>query len=146
MWSFAGSCEHCRDNENCRNFVWYRECPFSFLIWGNNKGTVKSLYTRQDHALGASFINTHKLLSQSDAEVGITDCSKIQLEVSLPADVLWGSFVSHSFLPHGQMSAVFSRRPWGRNECVTNEPQRTSVRRLTRGLLSMLHSDWLSYY
>ena len=28
------------------------------------------------------------------------------------------------------MSAVFSRRPWGRNECVTNEPQRTSVGRL----------------
>ena len=25
------------------------------------------------------------------------------------------------------MSAVFSRRPWGRNECVTNEPQRTSA-------------------
>ena len=44
------------------------------------------------------------------------------------------------------MSAVFSRRPWGRNECVTNEPQRTSVGRLTRGLLSMLHSDSLSYY
>ena len=37
---------------------------------------------------------------------------------SLPADVLWGSFVTHSFLPHG---------PWGRNECVTNEPQRTSA-------------------
>ena len=28
------------------------------------------------------------------------------------------------------MSAVFSRRPWGRNECVTNEPQRTSAGRL----------------
>ena len=45
---------------------------------------------------------------------------------SLPADVLWGSFVTHSFsptvpLPHG---------PWGRNECVTNEPQRTSAGRL----------------
>ena len=42
---------------------------------------------------------------------------------SLPADVLWGSFVTHSFsptvpLPHG---------PWRRNECVTNEPQRTSA-------------------
>ena len=37
---------------------------------------------------------------------------------SLPADVLWGSFVTHSFLPYG---------PWGRNECVTNEPQRTSA-------------------
>ena len=40
---------------------------------------------------------------------------------SLPADVLWGSFVTHSFLPNG---------PWGRNECVTNEPQRTSAGRL----------------
>ena len=40
---------------------------------------------------------------------------------SLPGDVLWGSFVTHSFLPHG---------PWGRNECVTNEPQRTSAGRL----------------
>ena len=28
------------------------------------------------------------------------------------------------------MSAVFSRRPWERNECVTNEPQRTSAGRL----------------
>ena len=28
------------------------------------------------------------------------------------------------------MSAVFGRRPWGRNECVTNEPQRTSAGRL----------------
>ena len=34
---------------------------------------------------------------------------------SLPADVLWGSFVTHSF---------------GRNECVTNELQRTSAGRL----------------
>ena len=42
--------------------------------------------------------------------------------LSLPADVLWGSFVTHSFLLHG--------RPWGRNECVTNEPQRTSAGRL----------------
>ena len=28
------------------------------------------------------------------------------------------------------MSALFSRRPWGRNECVTNEPQSTSAGRL----------------
>ena len=28
------------------------------------------------------------------------------------------------------MSAVFSRSPWGRNECVTNEPQKTSAGRL----------------
>ena len=34
---------------------------------------------------------------------------------SLPANVLWDSFVTH---------------PWGRNECVTNEPQRTSAGRL----------------
>ena len=33
---------------------------------------------------------------------------------SLSADVLWGSFVTH----------------WGRNECVTSEPQRTSAGRL----------------
>ena len=33
---------------------------------------------------------------------------------SFPADVRWGSFVTHSFL----------------NECVTNEPQRTSAGRL----------------
>ena len=39
-------------------------------------------------------------------------------QCSLPADVLWGSFVTHSFLPHG------------RNECVTNEPQGTSAGRL----------------
>ena len=38
---------------------------------------------------------------------------------SLPADVLWGLFVTHSFLP-----------PWGRNEYMTNEPQRTSAGRL----------------
>ena len=40
---------------------------------------------------------------------------------SLPTDVLWGSFVTHSFLPHG---------PWGRNECVTNASQRKSAGRL----------------
>ena len=43
---------------------------------------------------------------------------------SLPADVLWSSFVTHSFLTHA---------PWGRNECVTNEPQRTSAGRLCYG-------------
>ena len=37
---------------------------------------------------------------------------------SLPADVPWGSFVTHSFLS---------------NECVTNEPQRTSAGRLSAG-------------
>ena len=53
---------------------------------------------------------------------------------SLSADVLWGSFVTHSFLPP-RTSAKHSRNlrscPWGRNECVTNEPQRTSAGRLT---------------
>ena len=42
--------------------------------------------------------------------------------LSLPVDVVWCSFVTHSFLP---LSA-----PWGRNECVTNDPQRTSAGRL----------------
>ena len=37
---------------------------------------------------------------------------------SLPADVLRGSFVAHSFLPHGK------------NECVMNEPQMMSAGRL----------------
>ena len=44
---------------------------------------------------------------------------------SLPADVLWALFVTHSFLPHG--------RPLRRNECVTNELQRTSAGRLGLG-------------
>ena len=47
--------------------------------------------------------------------------SKVQisnmLESSLPADVLWGSFIRK------------------RNDCVTNEPQRTSAGRLARKLL-----------
>ena len=47
---------------------------------------------------------------------------------SLPAVVLWSSFVTHSFLP-----------PWGRNECVTNESERTSARRL------LLHLFWLEF-
>ena len=45
---------------------------------------------------------------------------------SLPTDVLWGLFVTHSFLP-----------PWGRNEYVTSEPQRTSAGRL-EGVLNCL--------
>ena len=49
----------------------------------------------------------------------------VQTLASLPADVLWGSFVTHSFLP---LSA-----PWGRNEYVTDEPQRTSAERLYIG-------------
>ena len=46
-----------------------------------------------------------------------------------PQTSFLGLFVTHSFLPHG---------PWGRNECVTNEPQRTSAGRL---LLSWLLVD-----
>ena len=37
---------------------------------------------------------------------------------SLPADVLWGSFVTHSW----------------RNECLTNEPQGTSAGRLQQAI------------
>ena len=29
--------------------------------------------------------------------------ASIVLDISLPADVLWGSFVTHSFLPHGRL-------------------------------------------
>ena len=42
----------------------------------------------------------------------------IGIIVSLPADVLWGSFVTHSF-----------------RHCVTNEPQRTSAGRLHYSML-----------
>ena len=42
--------------------------------------------------------------------------SKFAIMVSLPADVLWGSFVT--------------------NECVTNEPKRTSAGRLDHGLIN----------
>lgn len=35
------------------------------------------------------------------------------LEPSLPADVLWGSFITHSFLPHGEMK-VWQTNPMGR--------------------------------
>ena len=57
---------------------------------------------------------------------------------SLPADVLWGSFVTHSFLPHG---------PWGRGtvgeiECVTNEPIRTSA----AGYCSSRSGNFVSNY
>ena len=53
---------------------------------------------------------------------------------SLPADVLWDSFVTYSF-PPADPFLHFS--PLGRNEYVTNEPQRTSAGRLlalNRGL------------
>ena len=41
---------------------------------------------------------------------------------SLPAHVLWGSFVTHSFLPHGRLA---------------NEPQRTSAGRLLEWGISL---------
>ena len=33
--------------------------------------------------------------------MALEKCKK-RMRCSLPADVLWGSFVTHSFLPHGQ--------------------------------------------
>ena len=51
--------------------------------------------------------------------VAVQKLSIDSLRDSLPADVLWGSFVTHSFLR-------------GRNDCVTNEPQRTSAGRLSQ--------------
>ena len=37
------------------------------------------------------------------------------------------------------MSAVFyGRRPWGRNECVTNEPQRRSSGRLLKSVREVI--------
>ena len=56
---------------------------------------------------------------------------------SLPADVLWSSFVTHSFLPNG--------RPWGRNECVTNKAQRTSAGRLPKLTLRVCNVNLLSH-
>ena len=52
--------------------------------------------------------------------------SVIGAEYSLSADVHWGSFVTHSR---------------GRNECVTNEPQRTFAGRLGRIFLSGIFLD-----
>ena len=53
--------------------------------------------------------------------VAVQKLSIDSLRDSLPVDVLRGSFVTHSFLPDG-----------GRNDCVTNEPQRTSAGRLSQ--------------
>ena len=42
------------------------------------------------------------------------------------------------------MSAVFSRRLWGRNECMTDEPQRTSAGRLDwRTISQMLYVSYM---
>ena len=47
---------------------------------------------------------------------------------SLPADVLWASFVTHSFVPHG--------RPWGEMNAWRTKPKggRTSAGRLGLGM------------
>ena len=57
------------------------------------------------------------------------------LKCSLPGDVLWGSFVTHSFLPHGRLLMTAYIYVHQSNECVTNEPQRTSAGRLAKMLL-----------
>ena len=49
----------------------------------------------------------------------------------------WASFVTHSFLPKGL--------PWGRNECVTNELQRTSAGRLPKLTLRVCNVNLLSH-
>ena len=41
----------------------------------------------------------YNLNLQQDINQGL---SRVLLKCSLPADVLWGSFVTHSFLPHGE--------------------------------------------
>ena len=58
---------------------------------------------------------------------------------SLPADVLPPlGLVRHAFIsPHG--------RPWGRNECVTNEAQRTSAGRLPKLTLRVCNVNLLSH-
>ena len=56
---------------------------------------------------------------QSHESESSCHASRCELTIrSLPTDVPWGLFVTHSFL-------------WGRNECVTDKPRRTSARRLT---------------
>ena len=58
----------------------------------------------------------------------LPSCSKPLFSASsLPADVLWGSFVTYSFLPSGEKWRNGSA---GGNEYVTNESQRTSAGRL----------------
>ena len=68
-------------------------------------------------ALEYSFQRAKRVVSDSpglvDFAIGLVIFVLNLPDGSLPADVLWGSFVR-------------------RNECVTNEPQRTSAGRLAR--------------
>ena len=61
------------------------------------------------------------LLDAGDASRDVLAVASGWRRLSLHADVLWGSFVTHSSLL--------------RNECVTNEPERTSARRLEAAVI-----------
>ena len=50
---------------------------------------------------------------------------KFPEEVAFP-QTFFGRFVRHGFISPPR-TALFSRRPWGRNECVTNEPAKERV-------------------
>ena len=62
---------------------------------------------------------------------------------SLPADIRWDSLVTHSFLPDGEKWN--EKCPWGRNECVTNEPQRMSAGRLMIRVPSLSSGNLIGY-
>ena len=54
---------------------------------------IKSLYLSKDR-------NTYLFF-----QVSVRNFKKVKSKkTSLPANVLWGSFVMHSFLPHGEMN------------------------------------------
>ena len=61
------------------------------------------------------------LLDAGDASRDVLAVASGWKLLSLPADVLWGSFVMHSFLL--------------RNECVMNDPERTSAGRLEAAVI-----------
>jgi len=69
------------------------------------------------YRLPFQFQGHHTRVQRSQTRGILQTLSKVR--GSLPADVLWSSFVTHSLLPH---------------ECATNEPQRTSARRLSTRL------------
>ena len=74
--------------------------------------------------------NTLQNLHPSSSLIAFVSFTAGPVFISLPADVLWGSFVP----------------PWGRNECVTNEPQRTSAGRLCfYGLTGIINHRFLTY-